>query len=73
MDFSEEEIALVAIPFCEASNRLSEVGDLLESGDITRAIHVLAVALSSTIAEANSKIDELNDRIEELVAQSTAS
>ena len=69
MDFSEEEMGLSDLPFGQASSRLIEAGDLLESGDVDRAVHVLAVALSSTIVEAKSRIDELNDRIGELEAQ----
>lgn len=73
MDFSEEEIGLTNLSFYEASNRISEAGDLLESGDVTKAVHVLAVALSSTIVEATFKIDDLNERIGELEAQIAAS
>jgi hypothetical protein len=49
--------------------RLNEAGDFLESGDIAKAVHVLAVALSSTIVEAKTRNAELHARIRELEAQ----
>ena len=69
MDNIEEERGLADLPFGEASSRLTEAGDFLESGDVTRAVHVLAVALSSTIVEAKTRNDELHARISELEAQ----
>ena len=69
MDYIEEERGLADLPFGEASSRLTEAGDFLESGDVTRAVHVLAVALSSTIVEAKTRNDELHARISELEAQ----
>lgn len=69
MDFSDEELGLTELPFYDANNRLSEAGRLLEDGDLEKAVHELAVALSNTITEATAMIDELNERIAELEAQ----
>jgi hypothetical protein len=69
VDYIEEERGPADLPFRDASSRLSEAGDFLEYGDITKAVHVLAVALSSTIVEAKTRNDELHARISELEAQ----
>lgn len=69
MDFSDEELGLTDLPFYDATNRLSEAGRLLESGEIHKAVYELGVSLSNTITEATRIIDELNNRIEELEAQ----
>jgi hypothetical protein len=69
VDCSEVESGLNDLPFLEASSHLNEAGDFLEAGDLSKAVHVLAVALSSTIVDAKTKIDELHARIGELEAR----
>lgn len=76
MDFSDNDVGLNDLPFCEAVEslseaveRLSEAGDLIEAGEVDKAVHVLAVALSSTIAEATETIGSLKGRVGELEAR----
>ena len=69
MDFSDDDVGLDDLPFCEAVECLGEAGDLIEAGEIAKAVHVLAVALSSTIAEATETIGSLKGRVGELEAR----